>query len=162
MAKLTLEAMAARLAALEDREDIRNLIARYGPLADRGDADALAALWCENGSYEITGFATARGHEEISALIDGPIHQALMADGCAHLLGPVAVEFDGDKALACGHSIVFRHSKGSFTAHRVAANRWTLVRTDAGWRVARRTNALLDGNVAARFLLSAAYDQPAS
>jgi len=34
-----------RLQALEDREAIRALIARYGPLADSGDAAGVAALW---------------------------------------------------------------------------------------------------------------------
>lgn len=153
----TIEALAARLQALEDREAIRNVIARYGPLADCGDAQAMAALWTEEGTYEVVGFATARGRTEIAALIDGPYHRDLMADGCAHLLGPVAVTVDGDSATAVGHSVVFRHHEGTFSAFRVAANCWTLQRDadDGHWRVRHRANALLDGAEAARVLLSA-------
>ncbi|MEO0031051.1 MAG: hypothetical protein RIS94_809 [Pseudomonadota bacterium] len=147
---------------LEDREAIRDLIARYGPLADAGDAQALAALWTEDGVYEVVGFASAKGHAAIAALIEGPVHRALMDDGCAHLLGPVAVDLDGDRALARGHSVVFRHGAAEFTAHRVAANRWTLQRTAQGWRVSHRTNALLDGAATARVLLAPPADQPAS
>lgn len=150
----TIEALAMRLQALEDREEIRQLVASYGPLADCGDADALAALWVEDGEYEIAGFATACGHGEIAALIEGSVHRELMAAGCAHLLGPVSVEITGDSAVARGHSVVFRHEGGAFAAHRVSANRWTLKRTDAGWRVTHRANALLDGDDAARMLLA--------
>jgi uncharacterized protein (TIGR02246 family) len=151
----TIAALAQRLQVLEDREAIRTLIAQYGPLADSGDAAAVAALWAEDGEYAVAGFAAAKGHAQIAALIDGPVHRALMAQGCAHVLGPVAITLDGDKATARGHSVVFRHEAGTFAAHRVAANRWSLERRAAGWRVVHRANALLDGAAAARVLLSA-------
>ncbi len=155
-----LEALGARLRVLEDREAIRELIARYGPLADAGEAQALAALWAADGIYEVVGFAQAQGHAAIAALIEGETHRALMADGCAHLLGPVAVEIDGDTATVRGHSVVFRHGPEGFAPYRVSANRWTLARRAEGWRVVHRRNALLDGNAAARMLL--APGQPAS
>ena len=135
----------ARLQALEDREAIRDLIARYGPLADSGDAAGVAALWTEDGSYAVHGFADAVGHAEIAALIDGPYHQQLMADGCAHVLGPVAIDLAGDSATARGHSLVLRWTGSQFEVRRVAANRWELV---------RRENALLQGAAAARALLA--------
>ena len=150
----TLAALNRRLTEVEDREAIRDLIARYGPLADSGDATALAALWAEDGSYEVVGFATAHGREAIAALITGPVHQGLMAGGVAHLLGPVAITLYGDCAQAQGHSVVLRHHEGAFHAYRVAANRWTLRRTGEGWRVHHRANALLDGAAAARALLA--------
>lgn len=144
----------ARLQALEDQEAIRNLIAHYGPLADSGDADGVAALWTEDGVYAVDGFGESRGRAAIAALITGDTHQRLMADGCAHLLGPVAITLDGDCATATGHSVVLRHSGSGFDVYRVSANRWALVRTADGWCVARRDNALLAGSAAARALLS--------
>ncbi len=146
--------LEARLQALEDREAIRELIARYGPMADSGDAAGVAALWAEDGSYAVHGFADAVGHAEIAALIEGPYHQQLMADGCAHVLGPVAIDLAGDSATARGHSLVLRWTGSQFEVLRVAANRWELVRTQQGWRVARRENALLQGAAAARALLA--------
>lgn len=153
----TLEALAARLQALEDREAIRELIASYGPLADTGAADALSQLWTEDGRYAVGGMTEAKGRAAIAALIDGTVHRNLMADGCAHTLGPVTILLDGDTATARGHSVVFRaDGKGGWTAHRVSANRWHLARTPDGWRVTARENALLDGAEAARALLTAA------
>jgi uncharacterized protein (TIGR02246 family) len=149
-----MDSLEDRLNALEDREAIRDLIASYGPAADAGDAAAVAALWTEQGVYAVHGFAEARGHAEIAALITGPVHQALLAEGCAHLLGPVAITLAGDSAVARGHSLVLRWTGAEFAVHRVAANRWDLTRTADGWRVARRENALLQGAEAARALLS--------
>ena len=77
-----------------------------------------------------------------------------MADGCAHLLGPVAIEIDGNRATARGHSVVLRHTGSGFEVARVSANRWDLVRSESGWRVCHRENALLDGSEAARALLA--------
>ncbi len=144
----------ARLRALEDREAIRELIASYGPLADSGDAQTIAGLFAEDGAYGVGGMGEAKGRSAISGLIDGSTHQSLMADGCAHLLGPVAIELDGDRAIARGHSVVFRHADDRFEAYRVSANRWQLERIGGAWQVTRRDNALLDGNEAARALLS--------
>ena len=145
--------LEARLQALEDREAIRDLIARYGPLADSGDAAGVAALWAKDGSYAVHGFADAVGREAVAGLITGPVHQQLLADGCAHLLGPVAIDLDGDKATARGHSVVLRRTGQGFEVHRVSANRWLLERGAKGWQVARRENALLQGDAAARALL---------
>lgn len=146
--------LEARLQALEDREAIRDLIARYGPLADAGDAPGVAALWAADGRYAITGFGVAEGQEAVAGLITGESHQQLIADGCAHVLGPVAITVDGDTAIAQGHSVVFRWTGAGFEAARVAANRWQLIRTTNGWRVASRENALLTGEDAARALLA--------
>lgn len=150
----TSEEFEARLRALEDREAIRELIAGYGPLADCGDAAGIAALWTEGGGYGVGGMGTVRGRDAVAGLIGGETHRGLMADGCAHLLGPVAIEIDGDSAVARGHSVVFRHTGTGFEAYRVAANRWDLARVDGRWLVSHRENALLDGNEAARALLS--------
>lgn len=154
----SLENLAARVQRLEDLDEIRSLIASYGPLADSGEAGHLARLWDTGGSYEVVGFDAATGHDRIAGLIDGAVHRGLMAQGCAHVLGPVAIELANDRARAHGHSVVFRHLKsadgGRFEAYRVAANRWELQRCADGWRVTKRTNALLDGQEAARQLFN--------
>lgn len=148
-----LASLEARLAALEDREAIRNLIAGYGPRADSGDAAGTAALWEQGGIYAVGGFGEHAGHAAIAALIDAPTHRALMAAGCAHVLSPVQVELSGDTALAIGYSCVFVRREAAFEVYRVSANRWELQKCERQWRVLRRTNRLLDGEEAARALL---------
>jgi uncharacterized protein (TIGR02246 family) len=150
----------ARLTELEDREAIRELIARYGPLADAGQADAVAALWAEDGSYAVDGYGENRGRLAVAALIDAPTHQRLMQQGCAHVLSPVRVDVCGSRAVAVGYSCVFRRHDTAFEAWRVSANRWELEKRDGTWQVLRRVNRLLDGNAAAAALLGAAADAP--
>ena len=145
---------ADRLQALEDREAIRNLVASYGPLAVSGDAEGVAQLWAGDGVYAVDGFPEAHGHAAIAALITGPVHQALMARGCAHVLDAPVIALDGERASARCHSIVLAKAGEGWEAVRVGANRWELARTPEGWRVTRRDNALLDGREAARALFA--------
>ena len=146
-------ALESRLAELEDHEAIRNLIARYGPLADTGNAAAIAAMWREDGVYEVGGYGEHAGHAAIAALFTAGTHLELMRGGCAHILGPLHISIDGPQAVAVGHSCVFRHTASGFEAWRVSANRWELLKADDGWRVSRRSNRPLDGSEAARLLL---------
>lgn len=147
------DSVETRLRVLEDKEAIRELIARYGPLADSGDSKGVAALWADDGSYTVGGMAEAQGRAAIAGLIESATHRQLMSDGCAHLLGPVAIDLDGNVAIACGHSVVLRRNQAGFEVWRVSANRWELERGPKGWRVRRRVNAPLDGSEAARALL---------
>ncbi len=137
----------SRIRRLEDIEAIRNLIASYGPLADSGDAEGVAALWSENGSYDVGGFGVSTGRQAIAALIAGDTHKALMAKGCAHVLSPHHVRLDGSKAVATGYSTVFRKKGEVYEAWRVSANRWQLARQpDGSWLVDLRINRPVDGS----------------
>ena len=46
-------ALEARLRQLEDERDITRLIATYGPLVDAGAAAEVAALWTDDGIYDV-------------------------------------------------------------------------------------------------------------
>src|SRR5882757_11328369 len=75
-----------------------------------------------------------------------------IAGGLAHFAGLPRIELDGDRAVVTSYlQILTPHptaalhevpnhgvSKG-FRIHRVAANRWELERTAAGWKIRRRT-----------------------
>ena len=145
--------LAARIALLEDREAIRELIARYGPLADAGDCAGAAALWTEDGVYEVGGFGSYTGRAAIQTLLEGESHQGLIHGGAAHVLSPPVIDLDGDRATARTYSVVFRKSGDNWEAHRASANMWHLVRVAGEWKVARRVNQLLDGSADARTLI---------
>lgn len=136
-----------RLTRLEDMEAIRNLIASYGPLADSGNAQRVAALWSPDGEYDVGGYGIAKGHAAIAALITGETHQALMAQGCAHILSPHHITLDNnDTAVATGYSTVFRKVGESYEPWRVSFNRWELTRqSDGKWLVDLRVNRPVDG-----------------
>ncbi len=130
-----------RLRRAENAEAIRNLIASYGPLADSGDAAGVAALWTQDGEYDVGGFGISRGRKEIAALIESDTHRALMAQGCAHILSPHHITVDGDHAVAQGYSSVYRRQGEAFEVWRVSSNIWHFARqTDGSWLVKRRIN----------------------
>jgi hypothetical protein len=63
------------------------------------------------------------------------------------------VAIDGDRAVATAYAQLCRANGDDFRVWRVTATRWELERTADGWRVAHRTNRLLDGDPAAQELL---------
>lgn len=135
----------ARIQRLEDTEIIRNLIASYGPAADRGDALAVADIWWEDGAYDVGGFGLSRGREAIAALISGDFHRQLLGQGCAHVLSPHEITVEGDRAQAEGYSTVFRKIEGGFEVWRVSLNRWVFERRDGDWRATLRVNRPVEG-----------------
>ncbi|WP_427006154.1 nuclear transport factor 2 family protein [Pseudarthrobacter sp. H2] len=141
-----------RIRALEDRASIAELIASYGPYADAGNGEGIGSLWADGGTY--TFDATRLQHPDIAGLVELESHRGLMAAGCAHVLSAPSVRIQGDTAVAANHSIVLVRRSETWVAERVSANRWNLVRTEAGWRVASRDNRLLTGGEWARELFA--------
>lgn len=145
-----MKSIEERLQALEDRAEILDLIASYGPFADSGNGQAISRLWAEGGTY--TFDATTLQHQELAGLVEFDTHKDFMAAGCAHVGTAPSVAIKGDTAVATNHSLVFARRGEPWTAERVSANRWELLRTQQGWRVSSRENRLLTGSQWAREL----------
>ncbi|MGV9545890.1 nuclear transport factor 2 family protein [Nocardia beijingensis] len=149
-----LAALEARVRMLEDEREIRQLVAAYGPLVDDGAADEVAALWTEDGVYDVDS-GPLSGRAELAAMVRSDAHQGFIAGGCAHFLGPAHITVDGDNATAACHSLMVLHKSGRFVVERATAHHWSLTRTTEGWRALRRTSRLLDGAAIAHLLLAA-------
>ncbi len=154
-----LAALEARLRRLEDEQEITRLVASYGPLVDAGAAEEVAALWTEDGVYDVDELYMG-GRAEVHAMVESDAHQGLIAGGCCHFLGPAHVTVDGDRATAVCHSILLVHHKERFLPVRVGANHWELERTSSGWRTTRRATRALNGDPAAPALLRGATSSP--
>lgn len=153
-----LAALEQRLAHLEDVQAITELIASYGPLVDSGAAEEVAALWTEDGVYDVDEIKMT-GQDQIRAMVRSKQHQGWIAGGCAHFLGPARVHVDGDEAVAVCHSLMVVNRGGDFTkdpefvVRRATAHHFELRRTSTGWATARRTSRVLDGRDEAPDLL---------
>jgi len=132
------------VARLEDERAIARLIAAYGPLADAGNAEAVAALWEPDGVYDVDELSM-RGRDAITAMVRSANHRRWITGGCAHVVGPPHVTVDGDTADAVCHSLMVVHGEDGFTVRRATANHWLLRRGPNGWRVTKRTSRILDG-----------------
>ncbi len=153
----TLTELMDRLQRVEDELAIMRLVATYGPAVDSGESDEAAALWTEDGAYDVGGQSRVVGREQLAALYNGPGHQEIIAGGAGHITSTPAITLSGDTATAVAHSLVCRRREDSFYIWRLSANRWTLVRTEQGWRMQERMNRVLDGGTAARDVLREAF-----
>jgi hypothetical protein len=151
-----LAALEAEVKAQRDHLEIQQLISSYGPVVDTADgperAKKVAALWAEDGSYDIGGMHFCQGHDEIAAVF-AERHFEQVKDGICHVMGLPYIRVDGDQAIALNYSTVFRPEGENFYPWRVAANRWDLVRIAGKWRVKTRVNRLMNGDMPARDML---------
>lgn len=149
-----------RLAALEQRvqtaEDllaITQLIYSYGPAVDTGSAGASAQLFTENAVYDVdTGILS--GHNEISAMVHGDMHQTIIGSGAGHIMAAPQISLDGDRATVVSYSLlILRRENGGYIVARLTANRWEMARVDSRWKVTHRTARLVDDSGEGRAVL---------
>lgn len=153
-----LEAHEDRLRHLEDQLAVAQVVAAYGPLVDAADAERVAALWTEDGSYDVEDLHMG-SRADVEAMVRSEAHRGLVARGCSHFLGPAHVTVRGDRAVAvCESVLLVRGREDRIFPARIGANLFELARTDDGWRIQRRTTRGLDGDVAGHGLLTALGD----
>ncbi|CAM3210009.1 hypothetical protein BST27_21310 [Mycobacterium intermedium] len=142
-----------RLQQIEDERAIERLIASYGPLVDAGEAEATAALWAPDGSYDVEGWPM-HSRADVEAMVRSDAHQGLIGRGCCHFLGPAVVSVDGDAAVAVCESLLVVKRGEHFVVARAGANRFVLRRNDNQWQIVERTTRMLDGRPEPRRLLT--------
>lgn len=172
------DSLETRLQAIEDRLEIYNLIASHPPSADTGADYYTSAVYTDDGTFdrgeELEG---AVGNEAIGAFTLTPAHQTAIQGGLAHFAGLPHIELDGDAAYVTSYlQIIYPDILGDprelpnhgvstgYRIHRVVANRWTLRRSPAGWKIKSRKLRPLDGSAPARDILEQALEsyRPAS
>lgn len=144
--------VAARLRRLEDEHNIAQLIASYGPAVDAANADAAAALWAQEGSYDVEGW-NMQGRSDVHAMVSSTLHRDLVAKGCCHFIGPSVVTVTGNEAVAISESLVLVRDGLDYRVWRATANHFELQRIDGQWRISKRTSRVLDGKPGAHALL---------
>lgn len=128
---------AARLTLLEDRQEIRDLVATYCRAVDRVDLEALRSVYTPDGVDHHTGFDGTVGE-----FIDFLAQVLPALEGTQHIIGNHLAEIHGDEAVAETYGTAVHWG----TPSDEAALNWTsgfryvdhLVRTTDGWRVKER------------------------
>lgn len=149
-----------RLRRLEDERDIARLIASYGPLVDAGDAERAAALWIEDGTYDV-GDWLMNSRADVEAMVLSDAHQGLLARGCCHFFGPPVITVSGDDAVAvCESTLLVRRDAGGYAVARAGVHLLRLRREGGDWRIVSRTARGLDGGGASRALIAEGLGGP--
>jgi SnoaL-like domain len=134
--------MNARVRRLEDTEQIRNLLNRYGSTLDQRDFVAFGELFAEHSEYAGGGpMGTQKGPKAIALALENQ-----MTSNPAHLNSPnfhiffnESIDVDGDTAIATSKSAYVVRSDSNkpdivFLAHYDD----TLVRENGQWKFERR------------------------
>jgi len=149
-----LSAMEARLAALEAKEEIRELFSRYGFAADTGDAKGWSEVWAENAVYE-RGDAAIKGRTAFFRSIDDPngTHKReIEGKGSVHTTGPLMIRVDGAKAWAEGPALVWVRSGQGYAVYALSYNHWDLQKNAGRWEIVRRVGRPVAPGVATAVL----------
>jgi hypothetical protein len=122
----------------------------------------VTGLWTDDGTFDAVGAVEMHGRDQIAGMVRSDGHQALITNGCGHVLTVPHVVVDGDEAHGRSYALNIRWDAEAdrFWVVRVSANTWTWVRTTDGWRISERVNANLDGTPAHRAMLTPAPSAP--
>jgi uncharacterized protein (TIGR02246 family) len=145
------DALARRVAALEDERAVVDVLTRYGFAVDSNDPSATASLYADGCVVEIDGDDRIRSRDDMAGMVRGAGHQSLLPN-CAHQMGPFSVRVQGDRATATGYGRVYLRTDEGFRIWRVSAGRWELERRDGRWEVVRRWTRAIGSAEAQRLL----------
>jgi SnoaL-like domain len=156
-----------RLSRIEDRLAIYNLIASHPLSADTGIGSFFPHLYTKDAIFDRGALHGANCRDSLVAMVESPAHKAAMDGGLAHFGNLPFIELDGDTATVTSYIMLVTFDRnaderelanhGTSNGHsifRVVSNRWTVVRTDEGWRIKVRKVFAMDGSPPARELLA--------
>lgn len=136
------ERLEQRLRTVEDELEITRTVVEYGLAVDSGEAEVTGQLFTEDTLFDVDGNNIMRGRAAVEAMVLGPGHQSLLPN-CAHTIGPIVVDVNGDSARATGYSRIYRATGDSFELFRIGCNQWELERFGPAWRINKRTSRVL-------------------
>jgi uncharacterized protein (TIGR02246 family) len=113
----------------EARDEILQLLYRYNHAIDSGDAEGWAALFTDDGVFEVAGQVMS-GREELVGF-------ASSVHGLRHVVANPVIDVVGDTATVRAYLFVF----GGTTMSISGSYEDQLVRQPDGWRFAKRSFA---------------------
>ncbi len=130
------DSIEARLQRLEDRDAIHQLFFDYGHYLDRGNVDAYAELFAEDGEVLLGPMGRAKGRENIRELMTGVLGHG---GNSVHIISSPKVDLHGDTASSeAMWTVLSMDSNGKPVVTLVGRHHDELVRLDGRWYFARR------------------------
>jgi 3-phenylpropionate/cinnamic acid dioxygenase small subunit len=123
--------------ALEDKDAIRELLARYCFLLDGYKLKEFAALFTADGEW-ISRNGTAAGPEAIERLLRGVVPEPAPGKRRKHLTTNILIELTSDSATVASNFLVVRNSASGPVIAVAGTYDDTVVRTAEGWKFKSR------------------------
>jgi 3-phenylpropionate/cinnamic acid dioxygenase small subunit len=125
------------MSALEDKESIRELLARYCFLLDGYKLGEFAALFTADGEW-ISRNGTAKGPAAIEALLRGLVPEPAPGRRRKHFTANVIIDLAGDSATVISNFLVVRDSEAGPVVAVAGTYDDVVVRTGQGWKFKSR------------------------
>lgn len=118
-----------------DAEQVRDLYARYSFAYDQGNADEYAALFTEDGVFEVVGGPEVQGRDALAGMVAAA---AARPARTLHMVSNILVTVTGDSATGKAYVQLLALAEGALRVVTVGTYDDTFVRTSAGWLLSRR------------------------
>ena len=128
----------ARLRALEDKEQIAQVLIDYGRHLDSRNLAAYASLFAEDGEW-VGGFGTVKGRANIQAFMEKNMGTGPNKAGNYHIMSNFAITVAGDTATAWSRWAFVVPGERGATISQAGRYDDTLVREKGVWKFKRRT-----------------------
>jgi 3-phenylpropionate/cinnamic acid dioxygenase small subunit len=122
---------------LEDKDAIRELLARYCFLLDGYRLNEFAALFTADGEW-ISRNGTAKGPADIEQLLRGLVPEPTPGRRRKHFTANIVVDLAGDSAVVTSNFLVVRDSETGPAIAVAGTYDDTVVRTSDGWKFKSR------------------------
>lgn len=132
---MTDEATVDAIPGGSDVEQVRDLYARYSWAYDQGRADEYAALFTEDGVFEVVGGPEVQGREALAGMVTAA---AARPARTLHMVSNVLVTVTGDSAIGRAYVQLLALADGALRVVTVGTYDDTFVGTPTGWQLSRR------------------------
>lgn len=124
-------------SALEDKDAIREVMARYCHALDKCRFGEVAALFAPEGEWA-TDYGAARGRAEIEALLRSVVPVKGEGPQRKHYITNIIIELDGNTARAVSDYLVVRESEHGLMPVMGGTYKDRFVRLDGAWYFLRK------------------------
>jgi 3-phenylpropionate/cinnamic acid dioxygenase small subunit len=125
------------MSMIEDKDAIRELLARYCFLLDGYKLKEFAALFAADGAW-ISRNGNAEGPEAIERLLRGLVPEPAPGERRKHLTTNIIIDLAGDSATVVSNFLVVRDSETGPDISVAGTYDDTVVRTTEGWKFKSR------------------------
>jgi len=124
-------------SALEDKDAIREVMARYCHALDQGRFADVAALFAPDGEWT-TDYGNARGRAEIEALLRGVVPIKGEGPQRKHYITNIIIALESDTARAVSDYLVVRESEHGLLPVMGGTYKDIFVKLDGNWFFRRK------------------------
>jgi len=126
------------MGCLADEKDaIREVMARYCHALDAGEFDKVANLFAEDGEWT-TDYGSAVGREAIEALITGNVPRKGEGPQRKHFITNTVIDIDGDNADCRSDYLIIRESEEGLIPVMGGTYMDKFVKRDGRWQFRRK------------------------